>query len=128
MKLGYLILYVHNVPATVAFYQRAFGLACRFRHESQYAEMETGGTALAFVNEDIVASSGVTFRRNRSADAAAGAEVGLVTDDVIAAFGTAIVAGAEAVLAPVKKPWGQIVSYVRDCNGVLVEICSAAGV
>lgn len=26
---------------------------------------------------------------------------------------------------PTKKPWGQVVSYVRDCNGLLVEICSS---
>ena len=36
----------------------------------------------------------------------------------------ALAAGATAVRAPAKKPWGQIVSYVRDNNGFLVEICS----
>jgi len=125
VKLGYLIVYVPDVPATVAFYERAFGLACRFRHEDQYAEMETGATALAFANEDFVASSGVGFRQNRFADQAAGVEIGLVSDDVAAAFAVAVAAGAAAVVAPKQKPWGQTVSYVRDCNGVLVEICSA---
>jgi lactoylglutathione lyase len=82
MKLGYLIVYVRDVPATVTFYERAFGLACRFRHETQYAEMETGSTALAFVDETFVATSGVMFKQNRATDAAAGIEVGLVTTDV----------------------------------------------
>jgi lactoylglutathione lyase len=124
MQLGYIIVYVRDVPATVAFYERAFGLVCRFRHETQYAEMETGGTALAFVDEAFVATSGVTFKPNRATDAAAGIEVGFVSKDVQAAFDTALAAGATAVVAPLQKPWGQTVSYVRDCNGVLVEICS----
>lgn len=54
MKLGYVILYVANVPATVDFYEKAFGLQHRFLHESgQYAEMETGATALAFAAEEM---------------------------------------------------------------------------
>jgi hypothetical protein len=28
------------------------------------------------------------------------------------------------VKAPETKPWGQIVAYVRDNNGCIVEICS----
>ena len=72
MKLGYIIVYVPDVPATVAFYERAFGLSCRFRHESQYAEMATGDTALAFADEAFIASSGVAFKSNRKAEAAAG--------------------------------------------------------
>ena len=128
MRLGYVIVYVPDVVATVAFYERAFGLTRRFMNETgQYAEMETGGTALAFAQEDFVASNGLAFRKNRAGDAAAGVEVGLVSADVAASFKIAIDAGAVAVVAPNRKPWGQTVSYVRDCNGVLVEICSAMG-
>lgn len=126
MKLGYAILYVADVPATVAFYERAFGLACRFRHEDQYAELETGATALAFANETFVASSGVQFARNRAEHVAAGAEIALVCEDVAVRFKAALAAGAMSVIEPTQKPWGQTVSYVRDCNGFLVELCSAA--
>ncbi|HSP42147.1 MAG TPA: VOC family protein, partial [Luteolibacter sp.] len=50
MKLGYVILYVKDVPRAVAFYEDAFGLGRKFVHEAgMYAEMETGGTTLAFV-------------------------------------------------------------------------------
>ena len=126
MKLGYLIVYVPDVAAAVAFYERAFGLKRRFVHDGgQYAEMETGATALAFAQEDFVTSNGITFARNRPRDPAAGAEVGLVSADVAASFATAVAAGALSVVPPMQKPWGQTVSYVRDCNGVLVEICSA---
>jgi uncharacterized glyoxalase superfamily protein PhnB len=53
-----------------------------------------------------------------------GIELGFSCSDVEAAYAKAIQAGAIAVSAPTQKPWGQIVSYVRDHNGVLIEICS----
>ena len=40
MKLGYIIIYVSDVPKTVAFYETAFDLKRRFIHESHLsAEM-----------------------------------------------------------------------------------------
>jgi lactoylglutathione lyase len=35
-----------------------------------------------------------------------------------------LASGATEVKPPETKPWGQIVVYVRDLNGFLVEICS----
>jgi lactoylglutathione lyase len=123
--LGYVILYVRDVALTVSFYERALGLSLRFMHESgKYAELETGSTALAFSDELDVPLVG-QFALNRSDQRPAGAEVALVVDDVQAAYDQAIAGGATPVLAPTEKPWGQTVSYVRDLNGVLVELCSA---
>jgi catechol 2,3-dioxygenase-like lactoylglutathione lyase family enzyme len=49
MQLGYTMLYVPDVPATLKFYEAAFGLATRFLHEDgDYGELETGSTVLAF--------------------------------------------------------------------------------
>ncbi len=111
----------------VDFYERAFGLERRFVHDSgTYAELETGPTALAFASEEATPTRGA-FAPNRRSAKAAGVEVGLVVDDVPAAFERAVAAGAEAVLTPTEKPWGQIVSYVRDLDGFLVEICTAVG-
>jgi lactoylglutathione lyase len=125
MKLGYIILYVPDVAKSVAFYEQAFGLVRRFIHESgQYAEMDTGTTALAFASEDMVSTTCHDFRRNRLEDQAAGAEVALVTDDVPKSFTHAVEAGAHPVVKPIEKPWGQVISYVRDNNGFLVEICT----
>jgi lactoylglutathione lyase len=39
-------------------------------------------------------------------------------------FARAPAAGAISYVGPTTKPWGQVVSYVRDLNGCLVEICS----
>lgn len=124
MRLGYVIFYVRDVKTTVQFYEKAFSLACRFIHESEaYAEMETGQTSLAFVDEAMIKDS-FPFRPNRRNEEAAGIEISLVTNQVEHQFQHAVKAGAIAVMEPMKKPWGQIVSYVKDNNGCLVEICS----
>ena len=124
VRLGYVIIYVAGVAETVDFYERAFGLQRRFLHDSgAYAEMETGGTALAFADESA-APAGVELGRNRLDKPCAGAEIALVVDDVEVAYRRALEAGAIATGAPETKPWGQVVSYVRDTNGVLVELCS----
>jgi catechol 2,3-dioxygenase-like lactoylglutathione lyase family enzyme len=128
MKLGYVIVYVADVPATVDFYEQAFGLQLRFLHDSQlYAEMDTGSTILAFSGEAMAEMNGLAIRPNRPDEAAAGMEIALVADDPEAAFARAVAAGAVPVCEPSAKPWGQIVGYVRDPSGCLVEICSVVG-
>lgn len=125
MKLGYTIIYVADVPATVAFYEAAFGLTLKFIHDSNlYAEMLTGETTLAFAGNEAAEMSGFAVRPNTAKDLPAAWEICLVTDDVAAAYAHAITSGCTPLVAPVDKPWGQTVSYVRDLNGCLVEIAS----
>ena len=72
MQLGYTLVYVADVAATVDFYERAFGLARRFVHDSgSYAEMETGATALAFAAETLAGTHGLLIRHNRRGEPAA---------------------------------------------------------
>jgi uncharacterized glyoxalase superfamily protein PhnB len=124
-KLGYVIIYVPQVEKALSFYEKAFGVERRFLHESgQYAELETGATALAFADEKATPTHD-GFELNRRSSKAAGAEVAFVVGNVEAAHGRAVSAGASSVVAPVKKPWGQTVAYVRDLNGFLVELCTA---
>ena len=128
MKLGYTLYYVEDVPKTLAFYEAAFGLKRGFLHESnQYGEMETGPTRLGFVQHETARSHGFGYAAVSRTALPPGCEIGLVTlneQEVHTAYDRAIQAGAQAVSPPHKKPWGQVVSYVRDCNGFLVEICS----
>lgn len=125
---GYTIFYVADVPATVAFYEAAFGLKRRFVHESGlYAEMETGGTALAFAGEEMAQANGLSVRMHRVDEPVAAVEIGLVTTSPADLYAQAVASGATAVKPPETKPWGQIVGYVRDLNGCLVEICSPMG-
>ena len=125
MKLGYTIIYVANVPETVTFYETAFGLTCRFLHESNlYAEMETGDTALAFAGNEAAEMNGLALQPNDPANIPAGWEVCFVTDTVEQAFEHAVAQGCAPVSQPDKKPWGQTVAYVRDLNGCLVELAT----
>lgn len=129
MKLGYVILYVESVADTVAFYERAFGLERGMvTPTNEYGELKTGDTKLAFAaNAFVKTLTAVPFEVASPAKAAPPVELGLVTQEVEAAFAKAVAAGAVAVKQPEKKPWGQLVGYVRDNNGFLVEICSPFG-
>lgn len=128
MKLGYVIVYTPNVPAALSFYERAFGLSRRFLHEgNDYGELDTGATVLAFADDKLGALNGLTLRANRPGELAASVEIALVTDDVEAAYAVAIAAGATSAREPEKKPWGQTVAYLRDPDGVVVELCTPIG-
>ena len=123
MQFGYTILYVEDVPATLAFYGEAFGLSSRYTHESgSYGELETGATALAFVSHALLTQIGKTPQSPQLDRPTS--EIALVTDDVAAAVKRAVDAGAKPVQAPTAMPWGQTIAYVGDCNGFLVEICT----
>ena len=126
MRFGYAILYVHDVEATLEFYERAFGLSRRMLDDKKnYGELETGDTRLAFAASEFVRGLiPVNFSQSGPDLAASPIELGMVTEDVGAAFNQALAAGAVHVKTPEKKPWGQLVGYVRDPNGFVVEICS----
>ena len=128
VSLGYVILYVKDVSATLAFYEEAFGLSRRFLNDDNgkaYGELETGAARLAFASlelanahlkQEVVAAS-----LNKPP---LGFEIALVTPDVPALYARAVKAGATAVSEPATKPWGQTVAYLRDKNGHLVELCT----
>jgi lactoylglutathione lyase len=129
MKFGYTIVYVPNVEASLAFFERAFGLARRFLHESgTYGELDTGETSLAFAAHEL---GDTNFPGGHvaahSSKQPLGVEIALVTADVPSAHAKAIAAGAKSLSAPVAKPWGQVVSYVRCPDGTLVELCTPIG-
>jgi lactoylglutathione lyase len=126
MKFSYTIIYVDNVEATVNFYAKTFKQNVLFKHESnEYAEMDTGGTKLAFASSDLAKSNGVEFIENKPGNVAPGFEITFTCSNVQDCYQHALENGAINVKTPVKKPWGQEVAYVRDLNGVIVAICSA---
>lgn len=129
MKLGWVIHYVPDVAKTLAFYEAAFGCTRGMMTEgAEFGTLVTGETTLAFCAETFLAADGkLDFLPMRPNKLPAATEIGFVTEDVAAAFGKAVAAGAMPVIEPMEKPWGQVVSYVRDLNGFLVEICSPIG-
>jgi catechol 2,3-dioxygenase-like lactoylglutathione lyase family enzyme len=129
MQLGYTITYVPDVAASLAFFEQAFGLKRRFLHESgTYGELDTGETTLAFAAHELgdMNFPGGHVHADRSAQPL-GFEIALVTGDVPTAHARAVAAGAREMAAPSSKPWGQVVSYVRCPDGILVELCTPVG-
>lgn len=128
MELGYLILYVADVEASVSFYERAFGLTRRFvAPEGDYGELDTGSTTLAMAAASLAASNLADAGGFGELDPAApppGVSITLVTDDVPGALHRAIDAGATPYVDVHEMPWGQTVAYVRDADGVLVELAT----
>lgn len=121
-----IMIWVPDVRASTEFWAKAFDVEARWvRDEGDYAQLETGATTLQFADEAAAPGSGVRVAPNRPDGPAAGVQVSLAVDDVPAAFDRAVGAGAAAVAEPVTKPWGQAVAYVRDLNGLLVELSSA---
>ena len=126
MKFGYTIVYVSSVTNTLNFYKNAFGFETRFLHESeQYGELSTGETVLAFASHamgEMNLANG--YQKTNSGSLPLGIELAFVTENVLAAYLKAISAGATSISEPCEKPWGQTVAYVRDSEGVIVELCS----
>lgn len=123
MRFRYSILYVDDVPATLAFYKEAFGFETGFLHEGKdYGELVTGDTKLAFSAKSLMLEIGKT---PSDADPNAPSfELAFETEAVEDDYKRAIAAGAAPVQEPTEMPWGQVISYVSDPNGFLIEICA----
>jgi uncharacterized glyoxalase superfamily protein PhnB len=128
IKYGYTILYVKNVEEAIVFYQKAFGFVQKFiTPEKDYAELETGGTTLAFAAYSVAEFNGITIGKASTDTPPHPFEITFVCDDVESVWKQAVEAGAVVVKEPAQKPWGQIVGYLRDMNGFLVEVCTSVG-
>jgi uncharacterized glyoxalase superfamily protein PhnB len=125
MIFRYTILYVEDVAASLAFYERAFAMERGFLHESgDYGELVTGATKLAFSSVKLMRTLGKT--PGKPAPETPVFEIAFETEDVYAAYTRAVAAGAQPVQEIRSEPWGQTTCYVTDINGYLVEICSPA--
>jgi uncharacterized glyoxalase superfamily protein PhnB len=64
---------------------------------------------------------------NNKCTTSIGIELAFTTDNVETVVAKALEAGALMVEPPRTKPWGQIVAYIRDIDGFLIEICTPIG-
>ncbi|WP_148615872.1 VOC family protein [Nocardioides rubriscoriae] len=122
-KLDGIMIWVADVPTSVRFYDEAFGIAARWvRDEGDYAQLETGETTLQLAALAAAPTSGLQITPHQPDGPAAAVQLSLAVDDVLAAVTTAVKAGAVLAVEPVTKPWGQVVAYLRDRDGVLIEL------
>ena len=126
IKFGYTILYVENVEESIVFYENVFGFSRKFiTPENDYGELLTGETTLSFASKKLASQNlQEGFVESSLEDKPFAIEIGFITDDVPELVQKATTFGAVLVKEPTQKPWGQIVSYVRDLDGFLVEICT----
>lgn len=126
IKFAWTIVYVNDVQATISFYEKAFGFTRKFVPPgNEYAELSTGETVLSFAAISLAKKNLPDgFIASDPSQKPLGIELAFTTNEVDKQFQQAIDAGATSVAKPVVKPWGQTVGYVRDINGVLIEICT----
>ncbi|MBW8523857.1 VOC family protein [Chryseobacterium chendengshani] len=126
IQFSYTILYVNDVNKSVSFYATAFGFNKKFvTPDNQYGEVATGPTTLSFATTALANSNLKDGFLNADLENKPfGIEIGFTTDDVKASLEKAVMAGAVVVSSPITKPWGQVVAYVRDIDGFLIEICT----
>ena len=126
MKYGYTIFYVANVEETIEFYEKAFGFERKFiTPENDYGELISGETTIAFASNDLGNSNFQKGYKPLSKNSKPmGMEMAFVTENIEIDFKKAIEAGAVEYESIKEKPWGQKVGYLRDNNGILIEICT----
>jgi lactoylglutathione lyase len=125
MTLGWVIAYVDDPAAAAAFYEGTFGLRADFVVPGEYAQMDTGSTKLGFATYTLARGNfdGGVHRAGNDGPPP-NVEIVLVAEDVDAAYQVAVDAGCEPLAAPVDKPQGQRVGWVRDPFGLLVELAT----
>lgn len=125
-KFSYTIFYVQNVTSSIEFYEKAFGFKRKFiAPDNSYGELNTGNTTLSFASLKLAESNLKDgFIASSIKNKPFAVEIAISTDDVEKLYDQAIKSGAVAEAPAKHKPQGQIVAYVRDLNGFLIEICT----
>lgn len=126
IKFAYTILYVTDVKRTAEFYSKTFDFEVRFiAPGDEYAELNSGTTTLSFAALPLAKSNlSDGFQESDLKTKPFGIELGFTTVDVQALVDKALAAGATLLEEPKEKPWGQMVAYIRDLDGFLIEVCT----
>ena len=126
IQYAYTILYVENVPQTMAFYNKVFGFKEKFTTpEKDYGEIISGTTTISFANLELAKSNfKEAFSVSSLNQKPFGIELAFTTLDVKKLVDVAIENGAVKLSDIQVKPWGQEVAYIRDLNGFIIEICT----
>lgn len=128
-RFAYTIVYVPDVARATEFYVAAFGCQVRFAtDEGDYAELDTGDVTLAFASESLgEANLPGGYQRHSPESLPFACEIAFTSDNLTEVWDQAIEAGATVVVRPAVKPWGQTVAYLRDPDGILIELASPMG-
>ncbi len=121
----YLILIVEDLDRALGFYVNVLGL--RVGHRSgDYAQLDTGTTRLALYTRSAMAKT-LGMALDPPVSNAPGFELGFKVSDVDAGFAELIARGAQPVMPPTDRFWGQRTAYLRDPDGHLIELAQDVG-
>ncbi len=126
MRLAAAVVFVDDVEAAMAFYERAFGFARKFYDpEYGFGELDTGSATLAFASH--ACADYVTRGAYERLSPGASIELAFTMDDVEPAYRKAIEEGGEVVTEPWSPPWGGTISYLRAPEGTLIALTTLPG-
>jgi lactoylglutathione lyase len=121
------MIYVSDVSRTVRFYEQALGASCDHAHDDgSYAELVLESLVLGVVDAMFAERhfpgevSGL-----QKADSPAAFEIYVEVGDVDDVARQAVRAGATTLGDPLDRPWGQRNVFVRDPDGVIIELATA---
>lgn len=114
--IGYVILYVSDLNASIAFYRDVVGLPYKFT-DAGYAEFATEGTRFALYERRRAEwLTGQTVRPGPTA------EIVLLVDDVDAHARRLATLDATILSGPADRPWGHRTLHIADPDGFVVEL------
>ena len=127
-RIGHIVLYVESVKEAMAFYQKAFGFPERkCLVDGSYGELDTGSNCLAFACASLMAEElSWVPTPNQAGQMPGRVELCLDTDNILSDYQKALNAGAISLAHPKLMPWGQIVAFLQDPQGVTLELCQAS--
>ncbi len=113
--MGYVILYVSDLAASIAFYRDVVGASFKFE-DAGYAEFATGQTRLALYEARRAA-----WLTGRPVTPGPAAEVVFRVSDVDAEARRMAALGVPLLSGPADRPWGHRTVHVADPDGFVVE-------
>ena len=114
-RIGYVILYVEDLEASVEFYRDVVGFAYKFT-DAGYAEFETEGTRFALYERRRA-----EWLTGRTVAPGAAGEVVVMVEDVDAWADRLAARRVEVLSGPADRPWGHRTVHVADPDGFVVE-------
>ena len=115
-RIGYVILYVSDLDASIAFYRDVVGLPYRFT-DAGYAEFGTDGTRFALYERRRA-----EWLTGRPVTPGPAAEIVLLVDDVDAEAARLESLGTTILTGPADRPWGHRTIHLADPDGFVVEL------
>lgn len=115
-RLGYAIVYVTDLAASVGFYRDVLGLPFKFV-DAGYAEFDTGATRFALYEERRA-----RWLTDSTVRPGAAAEIVLVVADVDAWAQRLTALGVGLLSGPSDRPWGHRTVHIADPDGFVVEL------